>query len=439
MPPSARPEIAPGQAPAAPEVKPNEDDLGKALMTMKFDRSPEALLAATRAQRKGEPLTPVEEFKMSLLFGDWTAVGKALAALPPEEATAGYSKLLDSLAEISIPMDKVLRTPDAENSDEESYEKYNRLKQEGNDLKGKSAPLLSEDIYALVDASPTNLREQNIPALTKMVKNALGEGGRASLVAKLKTGWKGIGGTTPEGGILATRLLSSLGWIQDADSFLPLKKEAWEGADPTQLVFAMEYFTQKGIANRDERQLQQAAELCAWLMKTSRFGNYTRPQFRLAMDRLVQLLPALEPDEAQKLIREQLFKQTATLSDLISIIGELGQAATNGKDLKARASSLGTQNLILEALVSKEDQLPSNVAVLVMNWLTEAEGCYRAGGVVATDMTQAEKMMLRRYGSGRQEEINTLSTEQILATAPPLKLMSKLNSGPLPNACNSRF
>jgi len=191
----------------------------------------------------------------------------------------------------------------------------------------------------------------------------------------------------------------------------------------------MEYFTQAGIADRDERQLQKAAELCAWLMKTARFGNYTRPQFRLAMDRLVQLLPVLEKPEAQKLIRDQLFNQTATLTDLISIIGELGQTAGKGTDLQARSASLGTQHLILEALVAKEDQLPSNVAVLVMNWLTEAEGCYRAGGVVANDMSQAERMMLRRYGFGRQADVTTLSTEQILSTAPPLELIPRLNPG----------
>ncbi len=171
-----------------------------------------------------------------------------------------------------------------------------------------------------------------------------------------------------------------------------------------QLVFAMEYFTQTGIAQRDERQLQHAAELCAYLMKNSRFGNYTRPQFRLAMDRLVQLLPALDAAEAKKLIREQLFKQTATLADLIAIIGELGQTAAKGKDLQARAASLGTQNLLLQALVDMEGPLPEIVAVLVMNWLGEAEACYRAGGAVALDMTQAEQMMMHdRYRRTAQQ------------------------------------
>lgn len=416
-------------APPAAEVKPAGQDLGKILLTMQFDRSPDALLAATRAQRKTGELSQEEAFKMSVMLGDWVAVGKTLASLTAESASAGYAKLLESLAEQSIPVGTVLKAPTANSDDEEPYERSNRLQNERNQLKGKSAPFLSEDFYSLVDASPTDLKDGNIASLTKLAKTALGEGGRRNLVTKLNAGWKGLGGTTPEGRKLATRLLSSLGWIKDAAPFLPLKNEEWENADTTQLVFAMEYFTQTGIADRDERQLQRAAELCAWLMKTARFGNYTRPQFRLAMDRLVQLLPVLEKSDAHKLIREQLFKQTATLTDLISIIGELGQTAAKGTDLQARNASLGTQHLILEALVKKEDQLPANVAVMVMNWLTEAEGCYRAGGVVASDMSQADRMMMRRYGMGRQEEVTTLSTEQILATAPPLELVPRLNPG----------
>ena len=366
---------------------------------------------------------------MAVMFGDWAAIGKALAGLPNDEAVAGYTRLLDALGEQSVSVGTVLKLPDRGSDEEDPYSRSRRLQEEREKMNTKPAPLLSEDFYSLVDAAPGNLREENIPALAKLVKTALGEGGRTTLVAKLQGGWKGLGGETPEGRKLATQLLSALGWIKDAAPFLPLENAQWEDADSTQLVFAMEYFTQAGIAERDERQLQRAAELCAWLMKTARFGNYTRPQFRLAMDRLVQLLPVLEPEDAHKLIREQLFHQTATLADLISIIGELGQKAGAGKNLQERAASLGTQHLILEALVAKEDALPPNIAVLVMNWLTEAEGCYRAGGAVAVEMTQAERMMMRRYGMDRQMEVTTLPTAQILSTAPPLALVSRLNPG----------
>ncbi len=426
-----------GEAPAAPpkegEAAPKEgaeapQDLGKALRAMKFDRSGDALLAATRAQRKGTPPTPVEEFSMSVMLGDWSAVGKALAALPPEDAMAAYSNLLSSLAEQSVSVGSVLKTPES-NEDEDPNERMMRLQKEREEQKRKPAPVLSEDFYAIVNACPGSLREENVPALTKLAQTALGEGGRTTLVERMKTDWKGLGGTSADGRKLAARLLSSLGWIRDGAPFLPLDPAEWDSADTTQLVFAMEFFTQSGIADRDERQLQKAADISARLMKTARFGNYTRPQFRLAMDRLVQLLPALEPAEAQKLIREQLFHQTATLSDLISIIGELGQTAAKGTDLPARSASLGTQHLILQALTGKEDQIPPNVAVLVMNWLNEAEASYRAGGVVATEMSQAERMMLRRYGMGGQDKAPSLSTDQILSTAPPQALLQRLNPG----------
>ncbi len=403
--------------------------LAKKIAAMKFDRSPEAVLAATRIQRKGEDLPPEEAFRLSFMFGDWQAVGETLAKLPEKEALDIYSKMLATLGRQSISVGEVLKNPDAGSTGEEPYERMNRLRNEREQLKRKSAPVLSEDFYGIVAASPGDIREEDMENLTRLAKTALGEGGRSTLVRRLVGGWKGLGGSTPEGRKLAALFLSSMGWIQDAEPFLPLKQEEWEEADTTRLVFTMEYFTQAGISTRDERQLQRAAEVCAFLMKNARFGNYTRPQFRLAMDRLVQLLPALEPAEARKLIREQLFKQTATLADLISIIGESGQEAAKGENLPARAASLGTQHLLLEALVAMEQPLPSNAGVLVINWLGEAEGCYRAGGVVATERTQAERMMMRRYGFGREQEVNTLATAQILATAPPAELIPRLNPG----------
>ena len=199
--------------------------------------------------------------------------------------------------------------------------------------------MLSEDFYALVDASPGGSPRGEYRRSDKTCEDRPWRGWPRLAGGQVEQpAGKAWAAALPEGRKLATRLLSSLGWIKDAAPFLPLKNEEWEDADTTQLVFAMEYFTQTGIADRDERQLQHAAELCAWLMKTARFGNYTRPQFRLAMDRLVQLLPVLEPADAQKLIREQLFKQTATLADLISIIGELGQTAAQGHRLAGAGS-----------------------------------------------------------------------------------------------------
>ncbi|MEI6604292.1 MAG: hypothetical protein WCP35_03205 [Verrucomicrobiota bacterium] len=416
---------APPPAAAKPDAKP-DTGLAAALRTLTYERTPEALLAATRAQRKSGTPSEADNFRMAVLLGDWAGVGKTLAGLPPEDAAAGYTRLLDSLAGNASAVSDVLKAAPANAGDP-----YNEQPQpsDSNQGKPKPAPLLSEDFYALINAAPANLREENIPALASLVKTALGAGGKKTLLERLVKGWQGLGGTTPEGRMLATQLLSTLGWITDAAPFLTLKSEEWTNADTMQLVFAMEYFTQTGISQRDERQLQHAAEVCAHLLKNSRFGNYTRPQFRLAMDRLVQLLPALDAAAAKKLIREQLFKQTATLADLIAIIGELGQTAAKGKELPPRAASLGTQNLLLQALAEMDGPPPEIAAVLVMNWLTEAEACYRAGGAVAVEMTQAEQMMMNRYGNQGKNAVKSLPTDTILTNAPPPAILRRLNPG----------
>lgn len=422
------PPVAPA-APGAPAPEPELPDtsLAAAVREMDYNRSPQALLAATRAMRKQEENTEIQTFHMAVLLGDWVTVGKMLATLPTEDAAAGYSRLLASLAGNSVSIDSVLKVdPNAGKGTNRSGPRPSNSNAKPTP---KPAPLLSEDFYAVIEAAPGKVREEDIPAISGLVKTALGEGGRKTLIARLQQGWKGLGGETDEGQLLANQLLSSLGWITDAAPFLPLDSAEWPTADTMQLVFAMEYFTQTGISERDERQLQRAAEVCAHLMKKSRFGNYTKPQFRLAMDRLVQLLPALDAADAQKLIREQLFKQTATLSDLITIIGELGQKAASGKDLTARAASLGTQHLLLQTLVEKKDDLPAVAAVLVMNWLNEAEACYRSGGAEEIEMTEAQKMMAMRYGNQRKQKTVSLPTKTILATSPPTELLQGLNPG----------
>ncbi|MCU0779633.1 MAG: hypothetical protein MUF04_00870 [Akkermansiaceae bacterium] len=414
----------PGEPAAA-----NDKPLAQKLLALPFDRSPRALLSGSLKQRDATADQPETAFALAVLFGDWQTVGGTLAGLPADDAAKVYAKLLNTIAKQAVPVGEVLKTPGQASPDEDPFQNQIRIDRDREQRAGRQAPFLSEDFYGLVNASPTDINGDLIGPLAQLVKTALGEGGRAKLLETLKTGWKGMGGDSPEGARLATLLLSTVGWIEDAAPFLPLEREQWDGADSMQLVFAMEYFTQTGISGRDERQLQRAAELCAFLMKTGRFGSYTRPQFKLAMDRLVLLLPALEPAQARELIREQLFKQTATLADLVTIIGDLGLQAATGSDLKARNASLGTQRLILDALATMQGPLPPNVPLLVMNWLFEAEGCYRAGGVVATEMTQTERMMAMRYGLNRQQQVTTLATDQILATAPPPEVTARLNAG----------
>ena len=168
----------PATAPVNPGPEPTSE-LGKELVKAKFQRSGKALLEATKAQRKDTPPTAIEEFQMSVMLGDWTAVAKTLGELPPEDGVAAYTVLLDALAEQSVSVGTILKVSDT-NSEEDPYEQRQRLQKEREELKKQPAPLLSEDFYSLVNASPGNLRDENIPALTKLAKTALGESGRTT-------------------------------------------------------------------------------------------------------------------------------------------------------------------------------------------------------------------------------------------------------------------
>lgn len=414
------------------EPKTPEEELIDELLKLDFNRSPEAIFKALgNEDSEGDP-GPAQVFNEAVMFGDWAIVRDMLAELPGESAQEIYSKLIKTLGTKAVAVGTLLQEPAVAAEGEDPNAARQRLRDQQRmqqELSRMPAPLLSEDFYGLIEAAPGGVTDEQIASVAKLAEVAIGEGGRESLISRLKAGWKGLGGDTTEGSILATKLLSSLGWISDAGPFLPLEEAEWEDADLTQLVFTMEYFTTVGVENRDERELARAAAVCARLMKSTRIGNYTRPQFRLAMERLVTLLPALEPEAAQQLIREQLFSQTASLADLISIFGEEGQKTAKATDLPARVASLRSQHLILDALVTMKEDLPANVAVLVLNWLAEAEGCYRAGGVVATEMSQTERMMMRRYGMGSDLDVKTLGTDQILATSPPEAIVSRLNPG----------
>ncbi|MGD7654663.1 MAG: hypothetical protein ACQCXQ_15700, partial [Verrucomicrobiales bacterium] len=373
-----------------------------------------------------EKNTPEDDFRLAVIFGDWQAVGDTLASLPQEDAAIGYSRLLKSLAERSSNIGELLKAAPSSASRSRSSRTSTSYNSQA---KAKPAPLLSEDFYAVINAAPGNIRQEDLAHVAVLVRTALGTAGKDNFIKQMTNGLKGLGGTSPEGRLLAAELLSTLNWINDAKPFLPMEKSEWKDADTMMLVYTMEYFTQMGIAERDERLLQKAAEVSAQVMKNSRFGNYTRPQFRQALDRLVQLLPELEEDKAISLIREQLFEQKATLSDLILIIGEIGQKNTENAKLSDRAASLETQNLILRALTAKEGELPQVVAIPVTNWLTEAEGCFRAGGAVAVEATQAEMLLMRRSGTRNNTSVTTLAPDTILRTAPPEKILKRLSPG----------
>jgi hypothetical protein len=409
-------------------------DLASASRTLTFDRGSSALMDLVRSQQAGGKLTETERFRLAVLLGDWTAVGKALKALPAEDAMPAYTRLLESLAANSQSAAQFFQaqpggqrnvpvmTPDGEDQPQPQPQKK----------EDKRGLFLSEDFYAVIDAAPGALTVSHLPNVATLVKVALGPGGKQDFLARLDKGLKGVGGPTPAGHKLAAQLLSSVGWMTDAGPYLPLKREEWDSADTLTLVLTLEYFTQTGAVQKDERQLKRAAELCAFMMGTSRFSANDRGLFKQATDRFVKLLPALEADAAEQLIRENFLTQSEILVDLVLALGEAGQAAQKGSDLNLRAQSLATANLVLRVLEGRKSALPEAVNVLIVNWLTEAEQTYKSGGGAGQGNVADESnpyLIYRSANFNARQAVRTLAPEVVLSMAPTSAMIRRLNPG----------
>ena len=417
-------------APADAEPK----DLASAVAKMKFERTPEALFQAVKSQQSAGSLSEAERFRIAVLLGDWDSVGKTLKTLPEQDAKRAYSRLLESLAGSSQSAAQFYQqsTPSVPAPE---------MMDEGDDSipaprpaqpVSKRSLLLSDDFYAVIAAAPADLDGSHLKAVAALVKIAVGSAGKKDFLTRLEGGLKGIGGSTPDARKLAAQLLSTLDWITDAGPYLPLERAAWDQADTFSLVLAMEHFTQTGIQKRDERQLKRAAELCAFMMQTSRFGANDRGIFRQATDRFVKLLPALETGDAEQLIRENFLTQPVILVDLILALGEAGQQAQRSTDLNLRGQSLATQSALLRVLAGRKSALPEAVNVLVMNWLGEAESTYRSGAQNTPDLSELDNPFVYRspsYYARQRNQAKAIKPGVILEQAPSAALVRRLNPG----------
>ncbi|MBK8002230.1 MAG: hypothetical protein IPK15_26960 [Verrucomicrobia bacterium] len=406
-------------------------ELTNAIATMSFDRTSEALFAAVRSQQSGGKLTESEKFRLSVLLGDWAAVGTGLKTLPEADAMKAYTRLLDSLTTNSQSAAQFFEQAKASSSSTTRYDNYgNIIPQSPPSQSTRRGLFLSEDFYAVVDAAPADLTAAHIPSLTALIKVAIGNSGKQDFLTRLEKGMKGFGGSSSSGKKLAAQLLSSAGWMSDSGPYLPLKREEWDNADTLTLVLTMEYFTQNGVEKRDERQLKRAAEMCAFMMQTSRFSANDKGLFKQATDRFVKLLPALDVNDAEDLIRENFLTQPVILVDLILALGEVGHNAQKGTDLALRGQSLATQNILLRVIEGKKSAIPEAVNIMVMNWLNEAEQAYRnAGNVGPQNIYDSDGMLLYRTTGSSSGRPRTLNAGQVLTNAPSPALVRRLNRG----------
>ena len=157
--------------PMPPQVESN-NGLAATVGSMKFDRTPESLLQAVQTQQSGKPLSEAERFRISVILGDWDAVGKSLASLPIADARAAYARMLASL---------VASSQSAAQFYQQAQRNAKQRPQENEDQ--RKSLLLSDDFYAVLAASPADLDESNINVVAELVKIAIGDAGKIEFMS----------------------------------------------------------------------------------------------------------------------------------------------------------------------------------------------------------------------------------------------------------------
>jgi hypothetical protein len=180
-----------------------------AMRGMDFMRKPEAVLAARAKLGFGqvphpnaEAAQPQEVAKwlhLQVMAGEWAAVREFLAKLPAAVAEPIYAAILQSL---------------------------NRGDQ----------GLLPEEVLALADASPADLKPWQLAALSKILTQAAARNGTGPLMAALRSGEGRFGSRDAESRRRTVDLLAAAGLLAESTEFITPVEEARAAGDAALLV-----------------------------------------------------------------------------------------------------------------------------------------------------------------------------------------------------------
>ncbi len=180
-----------------------------AMRGIDFMRKPEAVLAARAKLGFGQVPHPNAEsaqpqdvgkwLHLQVMAGEWPAVREFLAKLPPATAEPVYAAILQSL---------------------------NRGDQ----------GLLPEEVLALADASPADLKPWQEAALSKILRQAAARNGTGTLMEALRAGEGRFGSRDAESRRRTVDLLAAAGLLAESAEFLPTVEEARATGDAALLV-----------------------------------------------------------------------------------------------------------------------------------------------------------------------------------------------------------
>lgn len=438
FPPGATPPTPPPRAggtnnPAKPQ-SPDEQRLQE-LLKLKFDRTPVSILSTFSTQLDASQATTneVEQFKQSVIVGNWPAVGDYLRTLPKDHGQKVYRYLIKQLPNAAAPSSQP-GMPGGMVMDGQQV--INNPNQRG-PASTISPTLVLDDVLALAEIAPQEFTDTDAQSLGQLLGRLLARGDALEpLLPKLEKGVKHLGGSAPEDRSRAAELLLAANRLTEAAAFLPPIDVAREKQDWRALDQHARELAARGKREPDQKLLREAWDLNQFIIGSTNVAATNRdPALRRCMD----LLPELSGATGTNWLRERFRGDPAQGLAILSVANQLVQKGMNDRNLESRRQNLELQQEVVTVFLDVRDPSEpywkTSLNLLAQGWAQEANWSkqrYRPPRNYGAQYDQFGNMIgyesyPQEYYDGNQSPY--VPIDKVLATAPDANWQRHLDTG----------
>lgn len=431
------PPTGPGTTNAPAQAKSPEAQRLQALLKLKFDRSPNAILKGLAAQFNptNASTNAVEQFKQDVILGDWKKAGAFLGMLPPEHGKQVYRHLLKELASSARPGNQ----PGGEMQPQMMEDGAMIMMNQGQQGPANNAApaLVADDVMALAEIAPHELTEDDAKSLGQLLAKLAPRGDAIEpFVSRLEKGVKRLGGADPEDRKRAAELLLAANRRAEAVAFFPALDVAkaqlnWRALDQSARDLAA-----RGKQEKDSKLLVQAWDLNQFIIGNTNAGATNRDP---ALQRCLELLPQLSRHVGTNWLRERFQAEPAQGLGIFAVLNQAVQKGLATHNAETRQRNLEAQREAVDIFLAVGNPaLPhwhASLQLLAQGWVQEANWAkqrYRPPQNYGAQYDQFGNMVgfenyQQNFFDGNQ--IPPLTPEQVLAAAPTEAWLAQLDAG----------
>jgi hypothetical protein len=405
-------------APASPEEKRLQE-----LLKLQFDRRPTAILEALA---KGDATNEVQRFQRDVVAGNWSAVKEFLASLPEKHGPQVFKHVVEAIGKPPSP------SPGNPGSPEMPQQPGNRPPPQ---------PVMSpEDVLALSEAAPTDLTEEQVEQLGKLLERGLSRGHFIDpLLAKLEAGTARLGGEDSKKRDLAIKLLIAANRLADAGRLLPPLEPALEHGEIKTIELHARYLIASAKQDTSSAaSLRRSWELTQTILAAT---NSTVKEREQAVTRSLELMPMLAKDSGGNWLQETFKNKPEQGMAILAAVGAQVSQQASSRDVEARRKTLDQQRRVVDALLSVTGDSTASwreaLNVLALGWMQEADYS-KSRYTLRRNMNQFDPYGNQIYYDGGYpgmqdpNQLQPIPPDQILLTAPSESWRATLDKSVLP-------